>query len=347
MAAGEYVSVSSQADTEHADLARERARARERAGGRARGADAIYVSAASSAELARQVAAADAHDALGAHARDELGISATLSRAPVQAALTSARSFAVGAALPLVVAALSPDAVLIAFAVGAASLVLPRRPGRPRRARGRLNLGHRRGRWRVQDARPCRSRARTATTGCGVSGTRRAAPGRRDCRPPGRRSRLRGSCRARSARAPRPRLVPCLRSRTSASSAALRACRSALRSAARATCRSSSHTRSQPPLPSHSGYWISDEQGGEAAIRRRICIRRITAPDQVVERVAAGIAGDVAQLLLDAQQLVVLGHAVRARQRAGLDLQRRWCATAMSAMVVSSVSPERCEITAV
>jgi vacuolar iron transporter family protein len=123
MAAGEYVSVHSQADTEGADVARERgelaaspiAEQEELAG--------IYVqrglSPALAAEVARQLMA---HDPLGAHARDELGISTVLRARPVQAALTSALTFAVGAAVPLIVAALSPAGRLLPL-VAVTSLV--------------------------------------------------------------------------------------------------------------------------------------------------------------------------------------------------------------------------------
>jgi vacuolar iron transporter family protein len=123
MAAGEYVSVSSQADTEQADLARERG---ELAGSPvAEHAElaTIYEHRGLTPTLAAEVAAQlMAHDALGAHARDELGISAALQARPIQAALTSALTFAVGAALPLLVASLSPTHWLVTL-VGGASLV--------------------------------------------------------------------------------------------------------------------------------------------------------------------------------------------------------------------------------
>ena len=114
MAAGEYVSVSSQADTENADLAREREElATDVAFEHAELAD-IYVKRGLDAELARQVAAQlMAKDALGAHARDELGISDTLSARPVQAAFASAATFTVGAALPLVLVLFVPTAKLV------------------------------------------------------------------------------------------------------------------------------------------------------------------------------------------------------------------------------------------
>src|SRR5512134_1334718 len=104
MAAGEYVSVSSQADTERADLAREREELATDPVGEHAELAAIYVARGLDAALADQVAEQlMAHDALGAHARDELGISGTLSAQPIQAAFASAGSFAVGAAMPLLV----------------------------------------------------------------------------------------------------------------------------------------------------------------------------------------------------------------------------------------------------
>ena len=123
MAAGEYVSVHSQADTEQADLELERKELR--ADNRAEHQElaAIYVARGLEAGLAKQVAQQlMAHDALGAHARDELGISETVRPRPLQAALASAASFAVGAALPLLVAAIVPEAVLI-YAVSGTSLL--------------------------------------------------------------------------------------------------------------------------------------------------------------------------------------------------------------------------------
>lgn len=121
MAAGEYVSVSSQSDTEKADLAREavelagdhEAETRELAG--------IYVGRGVAPDLATEVARQMmAHDALGAHARDELGISGITTARPIQAALTSAITFSAGAALPMVVAAVAPlDTLAIWVAVSA------------------------------------------------------------------------------------------------------------------------------------------------------------------------------------------------------------------------------------
>lgn len=123
MAAGEYVSVSSQADTEGADLERERKELA--AGGPAEQEElaAIYVGRGLTPVLAQQVARElMAHDALAAHARDELGIFAALRARPVQAALTSALTFAVGAALPLVIVLLVSENLLVP-AVAGASLV--------------------------------------------------------------------------------------------------------------------------------------------------------------------------------------------------------------------------------
>jgi VIT1/CCC1 family predicted Fe2+/Mn2+ transporter len=107
MAAGEYVSVHSQADTEKADLARERHELETDVAAENRELTAIYVGRGLEPALASQVATQlMAHDALGAHARDELGISEALGARPLQAALASAASFAVGATLPLAVALL-------------------------------------------------------------------------------------------------------------------------------------------------------------------------------------------------------------------------------------------------
>ena len=123
MAAGEYVSVRSQADSEEAALSLERAELEADDAGEQRELTEIYVNRGLDAGLAKQVAQQlMAHDALGAHARDELGISETLSARPLQAALTSAASFAVGAAMPLVTVAFVPGSVLIAV-VAATSLV--------------------------------------------------------------------------------------------------------------------------------------------------------------------------------------------------------------------------------
>jgi VIT1/CCC1 family predicted Fe2+/Mn2+ transporter len=113
MAAGEYVSVQSQADTEQADLALERVELAKDDKAEHRELAAIYVGRGLAPALAKQVAdQLMAHDALGAHARDELGISETLKARPLQAALASAASFSIGAAMPLLVCAIAPQAVL-------------------------------------------------------------------------------------------------------------------------------------------------------------------------------------------------------------------------------------------
>ena len=123
MAAGEYVSVSSQSDTERADLAIERAELAADPHYRARGTGRIYVARGLDATLARQVAEQlMAHDALGAHARDELGFSHVITARPVQAALASAASFAVGASMPLLTAAVAPDRGM-AMVIAATSLL--------------------------------------------------------------------------------------------------------------------------------------------------------------------------------------------------------------------------------
>lgn len=122
MAAGEYVSVSSQSDTEHADLARERQELASRPEFEHQELARIYVDRGVHPDLAATVATQlMAADALGAHARDELGISAATAARPIQAALTSAVTFAVGAALPLTLVPLLPASGLVA-GVSAASL---------------------------------------------------------------------------------------------------------------------------------------------------------------------------------------------------------------------------------
>ncbi len=114
MAAGEYVSVHSQADSEAAELGRERVELKADNEGEHRELTAIYVGRGLDPALAKHVAEQlMAHDALGAHARDELGISETLSARPIQAAFASAASFSVGAAMPLLVTAVAPEAGLI------------------------------------------------------------------------------------------------------------------------------------------------------------------------------------------------------------------------------------------
>ncbi|MDH3540997.1 MAG: VIT family protein [Acidimicrobiia bacterium] len=114
MAAGEYVSVSSQADTEAADLGRERGELAEDPDGEREELAGIYRERGLEADLAREVAAQlMAHDALGAHARDELGISETMIARPIQAALASAATFVSGAALPLIAAAVATDSTRV------------------------------------------------------------------------------------------------------------------------------------------------------------------------------------------------------------------------------------------
>jgi VIT1/CCC1 family predicted Fe2+/Mn2+ transporter len=125
MAAGEYVSVSSQSDTESADLARERTELAAEPGLELQELTSIYASRGLTRELAAQVAQQlMAHDALGAHARDELGISSTSTARPVQAALTSAATFAVGATLPLLAAIASPGSATVPIVAGTSLLFL-------------------------------------------------------------------------------------------------------------------------------------------------------------------------------------------------------------------------------
>jgi VIT1/CCC1 family predicted Fe2+/Mn2+ transporter len=125
MAAGEFVSVQSQADTERADLARERQELVEDPAGELAELISIYVERGLSHGLARQVAEAmTMHDALGAHARDELGLSEVLRARPVQAALASAASFAVGALVPLAAILLSPRGELGAVTTVSALVAL-------------------------------------------------------------------------------------------------------------------------------------------------------------------------------------------------------------------------------
>jgi VIT1/CCC1 family predicted Fe2+/Mn2+ transporter len=125
MAAGEYVSVHSQADSEEADLNRERKELKEDPHGEHKELTAIYVGRGLEPALADQVATQlMAHDALGAHARDELGISETMKARPIQAAMASAAAFGVGAAMPLLVSAFVPDSVLIALVSGTSLLFL-------------------------------------------------------------------------------------------------------------------------------------------------------------------------------------------------------------------------------
>jgi VIT1/CCC1 family predicted Fe2+/Mn2+ transporter len=114
MAAGEYVSVSSQSDTERSDLARERKELETDVDAEHRELAAIYVGRGLDPTLAAQVSdQLMAHDALGAHARDELGISEMMQARPVQAAIASALSFAVGAALPIATVVVAPHARMV------------------------------------------------------------------------------------------------------------------------------------------------------------------------------------------------------------------------------------------
>jgi len=125
MAAGEYVSVHSQADTEGAELAKERTELHDDVVGERAELAAIYVGRGLEPGLADQVALQlMAHDALGAHARDELGLSEELRPRPVQAALASAGSFAAGAIVPLLVSVLAPTAALMPAVAGTSLLFL-------------------------------------------------------------------------------------------------------------------------------------------------------------------------------------------------------------------------------
>jgi vacuolar iron transporter family protein len=137
MAAGEYVSVSSQADAERADLERERAELKADDAGEHKELSAIYVGRGLDPALAKKVAEQlMAHDALGAHARDELGISENLRARPIQAASASAASFAVGAAMPLIVTVLSPAWDLIPLLSGTSLAFLAILGGAAARAGG-------------------------------------------------------------------------------------------------------------------------------------------------------------------------------------------------------------------
>ena len=125
MAAGEYVSVSSQSDTEKADLDRERGELAADIDHEHKELAAIYVDRGLDPDLAKQVAVQlMAKDPLAAHARDELGISEMITARPIQAALTSAATFAVGAALPLLTVVVSPVAYLIPVVAGTSLVFL-------------------------------------------------------------------------------------------------------------------------------------------------------------------------------------------------------------------------------
>ncbi len=119
MAAGEFVSVHSQADTETAELELERRELQSDNAGEHKELAEIYIARGLDAALAKKVAdQLMAHDALGAHARDELGITETVTARPIQAALASAASFAVGAGLPLLVTAIAPGKTMIPLVAG-------------------------------------------------------------------------------------------------------------------------------------------------------------------------------------------------------------------------------------
>jgi VIT1/CCC1 family predicted Fe2+/Mn2+ transporter len=125
MAAGEYVSVRSQADTENADIERERDELADDAAGELRELAAIYVGRGLAPALAQQVAEQlTAHDALAAHARDELGYTPALRARPLQAAVFSAASFAAGAAVPLLVVLLVPAGAATIAVAGSALVAL-------------------------------------------------------------------------------------------------------------------------------------------------------------------------------------------------------------------------------
>jgi len=137
MAAGEYVSVSSQADTEQADLARERSELATDPAAEETELTEIYVARGLEPDLARTVARQMmAHDALAAHARDELGQLAALAARPLQAALASAATFSVGAALPLLTVVLSPPAPLVYIVSGLSLAALATLGGLAARAGG-------------------------------------------------------------------------------------------------------------------------------------------------------------------------------------------------------------------
>jgi VIT1/CCC1 family predicted Fe2+/Mn2+ transporter len=147
MAAGEYVSVSSQADTEKADLAREKSELANAPDAELAELTAIYVARGLEPDLARQVAEQlTSHDALAAHARDELGIAEAQRARPVQAALASAGTFALGAALPMLMVLIAPAGRLTILVVGSSLLflaalgALAARAGGARAATGALRV---------------------------------------------------------------------------------------------------------------------------------------------------------------------------------------------------------------
>jgi len=137
MATGEYVSVHSQQDTEEAELNLERTELKEDNKGEQKELMEIYVARGLEPSLAKQVAEQlMRHDALGAHARDELGISETFRARPIQAALASAGSFAVGAAMPLMATAMAPAGAVIAIVAGTSLVFLALLGGLAARAGG-------------------------------------------------------------------------------------------------------------------------------------------------------------------------------------------------------------------
>jgi VIT1/CCC1 family predicted Fe2+/Mn2+ transporter len=137
MAAGEYVSVHSQADSEEAELTLERTELRTDNKGEHKELTAIYVARGLNPVLAKQVAEQlMTHDALGAHARDELGISDTFRARPIQAAFASAGSFAGGAVLPILVIAIAPVSTLISLVSGSSLALLALLGGLAARAGG-------------------------------------------------------------------------------------------------------------------------------------------------------------------------------------------------------------------
>jgi VIT1/CCC1 family predicted Fe2+/Mn2+ transporter len=137
MAAGEYVSVHSQADTEKADLDREKRELAADHEGESMELAGIYVKRGLDPKLARQVAdQLMAHDALGAHARDELGITSETSARPLQAAIFSAVSFGLGAGIPLIAAAVVPYTIIVPIVMGLSLLLLAFLGGLAARAGG-------------------------------------------------------------------------------------------------------------------------------------------------------------------------------------------------------------------
>lgn len=125
MAAGEYVSVHSQADQEEAELALEKSELADDPNAELKELTGIYIARGLDPSLAQQVAVQlTKHDALGAHARDELGISATLTAQPIQAALASAASFGVGAILPVLVVLIAPQKMIVPLVAGSSLLFL-------------------------------------------------------------------------------------------------------------------------------------------------------------------------------------------------------------------------------